>query len=113
MLPDFQRIRSHMTTRPDPTPFELFSLDPVRRDRMKAILADPLFTEAVNIVDDLMSPKAGATTDSNQPLTIARFHQCAGANEFQKHLKSLTREPVERRSVTPRKLAETADDLPE
>lgn len=102
-----------MNTRPDPTPFESFVLDPVKRDRLKAILSDPLFTEAVNIVDDMMSPKAGAATDSNQPLTIARFHQCAGANEFQQKLKSLTKEAAERKPLTPRKLAERPEDLPE
>jgi len=94
------------------TPAERFNEDPNRRTRLAALLADPVLAEAMDIVDDMLRPKAGSATDSNQPLTVAKFHQSAGANEFVKLLKVMTRVPVTRTPVKVKSLASSIEDLP-
>jgi hypothetical protein len=94
------------------TPAENFNSDATRRTRLAALLADPVLVEAIDIADDIMRPKAGSITDSNQSLTVAKFHQSAGANEFVRLLKFLTKVPVERTLVKIKTLASTLEDLP-
>ena len=69
-----------MTTE-EPTDYEKFVGDAVKRATLKAILANPFLEEAIGITDDLMRPRTNTPADSNQPLTVAKFHQSAGANE--------------------------------
>lgn len=100
-----------MTT-DDPTPQQKFTADAAKRARLKALLADPVLEEAMDIADDLMRPRTGTTADANQPLTVAKFHQSAGANEFVRLLNSFTKEMREPTKLEIRRLAKTADDLP-
>lgn len=101
-----------MTTNEEPSAYEKFVSDAVKRARLKAILADPILEEAMDIADDLMRPRCGTPADANQPLTVAKFHQSAGANEFVRHLTKLTKEFVKPTAPTPRRLAKSEDDLP-
>lgn len=94
------------------TPETRFTNDAVKRGRLLALLSDPVMQEAMGIADDTMRPKSGGTADTNQPLSIALFHQSAGASAFQAKLTSLTKERVRREKVEPRGLAQTIDDLP-
>ena len=94
------------------TPEIKFTNDAVKRGRLLALLNDPVMQEAMDIVDDSMRPKAGGTADSNQPLSIALFHQSAGASAFQSKLTNLTREKTLREKVEPRGLATSLDDIP-
>jgi hypothetical protein len=94
------------------TPEIKFTNDAVKRARLLALLSDPVMQEAMGIVDDSMRPKAGGASDTNQPLSIALFHQSAGASTFQAKLQILTKEQVKRAKVEPRGLAKSIDDLP-
>lgn len=94
------------------TPEVKFTNDAVKRGKLLALLNDPVLKEAMDIVDDSMRPKAGGTADTNQPLSIALFHQSAGASAFQAKLTNLTKEKTLREKVEPRGLAQTLDDLP-
>jgi hypothetical protein len=89
-----------------------FINDAVKRARLLALLNDPVMQEAMGIVDDSMRPKAGGTADTNQPLSIALFHQSAGASSYQSKLQALTKEKTRREKVEPRALAKSIDDLP-
>ena len=97
---------------PDETPEVKFTNDAVKRGRLLALLSDPVMQEAMDIADDAMRPKSQDATDGNQFLTIAKFHQSAGANEFMGRLRNLTKEKLRREKVEPRGLAQTLDDLP-
>lgn len=101
-----------MTTDTDPTHQQQFTSDAVKRARLKAILADPILQEAIDIADDLMRPRTGTTADANQPLTVAKFHQSAGANEFVRLLNSFTKEMRTPTKLDARRLAKAIDDLP-
>ena len=94
------------------TPFDKFTADAPKRAQLLALLDNPVMREAMDLVDDSMRPKAGNSTDSNQPLSIAKFHQSAGANEFITKLRGLTKERLKRKPVEVRSLAKSADDLP-
>ena len=94
------------------TPESRFTNDAVKRGRLLTLLSDPVMQEAMDIADDNMRPKAGAAADTNQPLSIALFHQSAGASAFQAKLTSLTKERIRREKVEPRGLAKSIDDLP-
>lgn len=96
----------------DPTPQQQFTSDAVKRARLKALLEDPILQEAIDIADDLMRPRTGTTADANQPLTVAKFHQSAGANEFVRLLTSFTKEMRIPAKLESRKLAKVIDDLP-
>jgi hypothetical protein len=95
------------------TPYETFSSDATKRATLRSALENPVIREALEIVEDLFRPRCGTPADANQPLSIAKFHQSAGASEFLKKLQDLTREtkPVVKLSV--RKLAKSEDDLPQ
>jgi hypothetical protein len=97
---------------PEDTPEIKFTNDAVKRARLLTLLDDPVMREAMDIVDDSMRPKAGGASDTNQPLSIALFHQSAGASTFQAKLQSLTKERIERKKVEPKALAKSIDDLP-
>jgi hypothetical protein len=101
-----------MTTNEEPTDHERFVSDAHKRAHLKALLADPVLQEAMNIADDLMRPRTNTPADANQPLTVAKFHQSAGANEFVRQLNGMTRERKEVIKPTPRRFAKTEDDLP-
>lgn len=96
----------------EPLPYDSFVADAHKRAHLKALLGDPVLQEAMDIAEDLLRPKSGTPADANQPLSIAKFHQSAGANEFVRRLKELTKE--QRLVVKPsvRKLAKSEDDLP-
>ena len=100
-----------MTT-DDPTPQQQFTSDATKRARLKALLADPILQEAIDIADDMMRPRTGTTADANQPLTVAKFHQSAGANEFVRLLHSFTKEMRAPTKLEARRLAKSEDDLP-
>lgn len=101
-----------MTPDTEPTPFELFAQDATKRAQLFALLRDPVLAEAMEIANDLMRPKAGGSTETNQPLTIAKFHQSAGADEYQRLLKLLTKTPVERKPLKGRQLASSLEEIP-
>lgn len=92
--------------------FNQFVRDPGRREALAAILADPTFVEAKDIVDELMEPKIGTQADAAPAMAAAYYQQVAGANYFIKKLKELTREPKSPKQLTIKKLAKTEDDLP-
>lgn len=94
------------------TPETQFTNDATKRARLLALLSDPVMQEAMDIADDSMRPKAGEASDTNQPLSIALFHQSAGASKFQSKLHNLTKEKTLRAKVEPRALAKSLDDLP-
>lgn len=96
----------------EPTDYERFVSDAHKRAHLKALLADPVLQEAIDIADDLMRPRCNTPADANQPLTVAKFHQSAGANEFVQKLNSLTKEKKEVVRPLPRRLAKSEDDLP-
>ncbi len=96
----------------DPTPQQAFTNDATKRARLKALLADPVLQEAIDIADDLMRPRTGTTADANQPLTVAKFHQSAGANEFVRLLNTFTKEMREPTKLEIRRLAKSEDDIP-
>ena len=92
--------------------FSQFAKDPGRRDRLAAILSDPVFAEARDIVEDLMAPDTGKQADAVPAMAAAYYHQVAGANHFNKKLRDLTREPVEKKQPQAKKLATSIEDLP-
>jgi len=94
------------------TPFEAFTSDATKRATLAAFLKDPVIVEAMDIADDVMRPRAGEATDGNQPLSISKFHQSAGAERFAHLLTMLTKAPIERKAPVVRSLAKTLDDLP-
>lgn len=96
----------------DPTDYERFTSDATKRAQLKALLADPVLQEAMEIADDLMRPKCNTPADGNQPIAIAKFHQSAGVNQFLTKLRDMTR--VQKELVKPaiKKFAKTAADLP-
>ena len=96
----------------DPTPQQQFTTDAVKRARLRTLLADPVLQEAMDIADDLMRPRTGTTADANQPLTVAKFHQSAGANEFVRLLNFFTKETRIPTKLEARRLAKSEDDLP-
>ena len=96
----------------EPTAYEKFVGDAHKRAHLKAILSDPILEEAMGIADDLMRPRCNTLADSNQPLTVAKFHQSAGANQFVEMLTRMTKEQAVVQRPIPRRLAKTEDDLP-
>lgn len=100
-----------MTTE-EPTDYEKFVGDATKRAALKALLANPILEEAMTLADELMRPHCGTPADANQALTVAKFHQSAGAHEFMKKLDIMTREPKQVVRPAPRRLAQSEDDLP-
>lgn len=96
----------------EPTPLDRFTADATKRAALYALMRDPVLAEAMEIAEDEMRPKAGTTTDTNQALTIAKFHQSAGASQFILSLHRMTRTPREVVRVTGKKLATSLADLP-
>ena len=102
-----------MTPTPEPlSPRDAFLADASKRARLYAVLRDPVIEEAIAIAEDMLRPRVGTAADANQPLSIAKFHQSAGANAFVQNLCELTREKKAPVKLTPRKLAESPEDLP-
>ena len=94
------------------TPAFVFASDTAKRGRLATLLNDPVLQEAIDIAEDLMSPKAGTQADMVPAVAAARFHQVAGANDLLKNLKNLTREPKKTVAPKVKGLAKTLDDLP-
>jgi hypothetical protein len=101
-----------MTTPEEPTPYDNFVSDANKRARLKALLEEPVLKEAMDIAEDLLRPRCGTPADANQALSIAKFHQSAGVNEFLKRLKDLTREQKLVTKLSVKKFATSIDDLP-
>lgn len=101
-----------MTT-PNDDPHYKFTNDATKRATLLAILSEPILQEAMDIADDMLRPKSGTAADANQPLSIAKFHQSAGANEFVKILRGMTKTPTEPVKLQTRRLAKSVDDLPD
>lgn len=102
-----------MTPTPEePTALERFTTDATKRATLYALLRDPVLAEAIDIAQDLMRPKAGTTADANHVLAVSKFQQSAGADEFMRLLRGMTRESKPLPKLTPRKLATSVDDLP-
>jgi len=99
-------------TTDEPTARDRFVSDAMKRAYLLSILRDPVVQEALDIAEDMLRPRCGTPADANQPLSIARFHQSAGANEFVKNLRELTREPKDVVKLSVKRLAKSADDLP-
>lgn len=94
------------------TPAVIFAKDVERRNRLAALLLDPVFREAIDIVEDQMAPKTGLQSDAVPAIAAARFHQVAGAKDLLDKLNTLTREPKKAPVVKSPRLARTEDDLP-
>lgn len=92
--------------------FTLFAKDTGRREHLKGILADPVLSEAIEIIKDLMEPKTGGQADAVPAMAASYFHQSAGAGLFRRKLRELTREPVEKKAPKLKSLAKSIDDLP-
>lgn len=102
-----------MTPTPEePTAVERFTTDATKRAHLYALLRDPILVEAMDIAQELMRPKAGTPADANHVLAVSKFQQSAGADEFLRQLKSLSRERKEVVKPTIKQLAKTLDDLP-
>lgn len=102
-----------MTPTPeDPTPLDRFTSDATKRAALYALLRDPVLTEAMEVAEDEMRPKTGTPADTNQALTIAKFHQSAGVSQFIIALHRMTREPKAPVRPTVRRMATSIDDLP-
>lgn len=99
-------------TTDEKTPAEKFTQDEGKRNRLKQLLADPLLVEAFGLAESMMKPSVGTAADANQPLAIAKYHQCAGADEFQNKLRRLTREYVRPPKPVGKKLIASEDELP-
>ena len=89
-----------------------FSKDPSRRGRLEAILQDPVFVEALDIVEAQMEPQTGTQADAVPAMAAAKMHQVAGANELKKRLKSLTQEPREVKPLRGRQIITRPEDIP-
>jgi len=90
-----------------------FTQDAVRRDRLAAILADPVFTEAVALTKRKMEPKKGGSAEAATVIAASYFHQVAGANHLITELHDLTAPPVEKKTPRTRPpLAQSEADLP-
>lgn len=96
----------------EPTAKERFLNDAAKRAHLYTLLRDPVLAEAMDIAEDELRPRVGTAADGNQPLSIAKFHQSAGASEFRNKLGLLTREPKPVAKLTGKKLATSIDDLP-
>lgn len=92
--------------------FVQFAKDAVKRQRLEDILNDPVLVEATTIIKELMEPTTGGQADAAPAMAASYFHQFAGAKHFRMKLRSLTREPVERKVLQSKRLAKTLDDLP-
>lgn len=90
-----------------------FAKDPNRRNRLAAILKDPVFVEALGIVEDQMEPQTGTQADAVPAMAAAKMHQVAGANELKKKLEALTREPSEAKPLRGKQVYTRLEDLPE
>ena len=102
-----------MTPIPDePTPLERFTSDATKRAALYALLRTPVLEEAMEIAEDEMRPKTGTPADTNQALTIAKFHQSAGVSQFILALHRLTRTPKDPVKLTGKRLAASLADLP-
>lgn len=66
----------------------------------------------MDIVEDLLRPRCGTVADSNQAISIAKFHQSAGASDFRQKLQLLTRESKPVVKLTGKRLATSLEDLP-
>jgi len=91
---------------------EEFSKDPARREALTKALANPALIEAIEIVKEQMEPKTGTQADAAPAMAASYFHQVAGANNFRKKLRDLTREPSEKKLPKGRALARSVDDIP-
>lgn len=92
--------------------FAQFVKDPGRRDRLAEILSDPVFREANDIVEELMEPKTGTQADAAAVMAASYYHQVAGANHFNRKLREMTREPVEKKPMRMKSLATKPEDIP-
>lgn len=101
-----------MNSATEDTPAVTFAKDVERRNRLAALLLDPVFREAIDIVEDQMAPKTGLQSDAVPAIAAARFHQVAGAKDLLDKLKTLTREPKKETAPKVRRLARTEADLP-
>lgn len=90
-----------------------FTQDATRRDRLAAILADPVFVEAVALTKWKMEPKKGGSAEAATIIAASYYHQVAGANHLMTELRDLTATPVEKKAPRTRPpLAKTEADLP-
>lgn len=102
-----------MTPTPDElTPRQRFLADATKRARLYTLLRDPVMEEAMGIAEDEMRPRTNTVADTNQFLTVAKFHQSAGVSAFVKDLKDLTKEQREAVKPTVKKMAKSLEDLP-
>ena len=96
----------------DDTPAAVFSKDDTKRARLAAILADPVYREATDIVRDQMDPETGTQADVAPAVAAALYHQVAGAGQFRKKLRKLALELKPVKQLSGRRLAKSEDDLP-
>lgn len=89
-----------------------FTQDPDRRARLSAVLVDPVFAEAIDIVLETMKPKVGGPGDANTIIAASHFHQTAGANHLLDKLRSMTRPITPATPLKVKSLAASPDDLP-
>lgn len=94
------------------TPEEAFKSDPLKRQAVAEMLADPVILEAFEIVKDIMEPKTGTQAEAAPAMAAAFYHQVAGAGKFRQKLRELSREPVERKTLRGKTQAKTIDDIP-
>ena len=75
-------------------PKEIFIKDAVKRDRLAALLADPIMVEALDAVRYAMDAMPGGAAEANPVIAAARYQQIAGINFVTRELHSMTRDPV-------------------
>lgn len=95
------------------SPAAEFIKDTVRRNKLAALLKNPVLVEALGIVEDQMEPQTGTQADVHPAVAAAKMHQVAGANELLKRLRALAKEPKEVKVPKGRTLAKTVEDLKE
>jgi len=82
-----------------------FQKDGAKRNRLLAILRDPVFREAVAILEDEMKPRGDLAIFLKKPkVAAARFHQQAGLTYLTDGFRRLATEPKTPKAPQPKRL---------
>jgi hypothetical protein len=84
------------------TPAETFSTNPDKRNALAAILRDPAFREALDILKDELEPESSDKEALVNPqIAVSQRHQVAGANHVLKGLRRLATAPPQAPKALP------------
>jgi hypothetical protein len=82
------------------------------RNRLAAILADPIFTQAVEALKEELEAFPGDPSELNPVLAAAKFQQGIGVSYVLRGLKILSQPPVVKvKGPEPKRMPKTLEDL--